>query len=102
MLARIRLPAIRNRAHQLIADGHPDLGARLLQSSYGDGDVALLITLLEQAADEDRYHRIGHSALNVIERMNEKPREAAAIHCTFMRMARVPTADRELLRNSPP
>jgi hypothetical protein len=79
VLARISALAIRDRAHQLIAEGHPDLGARLLRSSYGDEDIALFITLLEQAADEDCYHDIGYSALNVIEHMNEKPQETTTI-----------------------
>ena len=77
VLARISLPAIRNRAYQLIAEGHPDLGARLLRSSHGDGDVGLLTTLLEQAPDDDNYHSIGYSALEAIEHMNNKPPEAA-------------------------
>lgn len=79
VLAGIGLPAIRNRAQQLIAEGDPDLGARLLRSSYGNGDVRLLIKLLEQAPDDDNYHSIGYSALEVIERMNNKPPEAATM-----------------------
>ena len=58
VLGQISAPAIRERAHQLIAEGHPDLGARLLRSSYGEGDLALLKALLDRlASDKDVYHR---------------------------------------------
>ena len=77
VLARISNPAIRSLAHRLIAEGQFVTGTRLLRSSYGEGDVALLRTLLNQvASDEYAYHSIGCSALNVIKRMDGKTDEA--------------------------
>ena len=80
VLARISHPAIRSLAHRLIAEGRHDLGARLLRSSHGEGDLALLEALLDRlAADEVAYHGIGFSALDVVENMAEKPEEARAV-----------------------
>ena len=80
VLARISHPAIRSFAHHLIAEGWQDLGARLLRSSHGEGDIALLKTLLDRfASDEDRYHSLGLSTLHVINNMAETPEEAQAV-----------------------
>jgi len=79
-LARVSHPAIRSLALQLIAEGRPDIGTRLLRSSHGEGDLVLFRPLLDQfAPDETVYHSIGCSALDIIERLAEKPEEARAI-----------------------
>lgn len=80
VLARINHPAIRSLAHRLIAEERHDLGARLLRSSHGEGDLALLGALLDRlASDEVVYHGIGFSVLDVIENMTDKPEEARAV-----------------------
>ena len=80
VLARISHPAIRSLAHCFIAEGQHDLGARLLRSSHGEGDVALLKTLLDQfASDEDAYHSLGCSVLAIVEHAEEKSDEALAV-----------------------
>ncbi len=76
-LARVSHPAIRDFALQLIAEGRPEVGTRLLRNSYREGDLAVFRALLDQfASNDDAYHSIGLSALNVITRAAERPKEA--------------------------
>ena len=79
-LAPISHPAIRSCGLQLIAQGLPGLGTRLLRSSYGDGDLVLVSTQLDRLApDADAYHGVGLSALSLIKNIAEPPDEARAI-----------------------
>ena len=79
-LALIRHPAIRSCGLQLIAQGQADPGIRLLRSSYGDGDLVLVRTQLDQLApDANAYHGVGLSALSLIKNVAEPQDEARAI-----------------------
>jgi hypothetical protein len=79
-LALISHPAIRSFGLQLIAEGQPDLGTRLLRSSYGEGDLVLVRTQLDRLAhDADTYHGVGLSALSLIKNIAEPQDEARAI-----------------------
>jgi hypothetical protein len=79
-LALISHPAIRSFGLQLIAKGQPDLGIRLLHSSYGEGDLVLVRTQLDRLVpDANGYHGVGLSALSLIKNMAEPQDEARAI-----------------------
>jgi hypothetical protein len=78
-LALISHPAIRSFGLQLIAEGQPDLGTRLLRNSHGEGDLALVWTQLDRLApDADAYHGVGLSALSLIKNM-AKPQDDARV-----------------------
>jgi hypothetical protein len=87
-LARISDPAIRSFGLHLIAEGQPDLGTRLLRSSYGEGDSVLLRALLDGLVpDADAYHGVGLSVLRLIEieSADKPPDEARAILAASLR-----------------
>ena len=56
------------------------MGTRLLRNSHSEGDLVVFRALLDQfASDDDAYHSIGLSALDVIKRVAERPKEAHTI-----------------------
>lgn len=56
------------------------MGTRLLRNSHSEGDLAVFRALLDQfESDDDAYHSIGLSALNVITRAAERSKEMHTI-----------------------
>jgi len=80
VLGRISHPAIRDLAFRLIAEQRPAVGARVLRSSRQEGDLATLTEVLnELIGDEDTYHGVGLSVLDMLKHSADGSGEARQI-----------------------
>jgi len=80
VLGRISHPSIRTLALRLIAERRPVVGARILRRSRQEGDLATLTKVLDELIDdEETYHGVGSSVLDMLKHAADGSEEVRLI-----------------------